>query len=170
MLCGLVMTIIYLALLLATQPYKRRDLDMLANAAQFALVCVFLCATCLRLFQDWETEVDGGTVAKVLGFESTVQIVAMMLILNLSILLIAIFGISLQALLAHDVPTVRIVGSGDPPELQLYSGMHYHVFLCAHCPSAAHEHTVSQVLPRMNKSACGLPGVTFGRAARTKSL
>ena len=55
------MTILYAMMLCTLRPYKRNDLDILAIASQFALVCAFVGATVLRLFHDLETEVDAET-------------------------------------------------------------------------------------------------------------
>ena len=58
-LAALVLCIVYLALLLGTQPYKRRDLDFLSTGCQGALVCIYLGGALMRLYQDLEAE--GGT-------------------------------------------------------------------------------------------------------------
>ena len=130
-LTGLMATVLYLALLLATQPYKRRDFNLLANAAQFALVCVFFGSVCMRLMQDLETValLDEETVERVLGFSTSSQIVGSILCLNLSILVFSLAGVALQAAYAHELPTLRLVASRDPPELELGHGLQWHLFL-----------------------------------------
>ena len=84
-LCGLMITFVYLVLLQIMRPYRREDLSFIAVASQFALSQVFLGATCLELYQHlWQ---ESETIAaRVLGFTSEEQIVLLLLIFNFAIL------------------------------------------------------------------------------------
>ena len=128
-LAGLLLSIVYAMTLCALKPYKRRDLDLLAITSQFALVCVFMGATVLRLFHDVEEEVDGETATAVTGFSSMTQIVGVMIVFNLATFLVAITGVSAQVLTQKDLPTLRLVETSEPPDLDLAEGLRYHLFL-----------------------------------------
>jgi predicted outer membrane repeat protein len=126
---GLTISMVYCMLLCALKPFKRRDLDLLSICSQFALVCVFLGATLLRLFQDIEMGPGREWAVGVLGFESEDEIVAVMLVFNLSALLIAAVGIVIQSFFDHDLPTLRLMETREVPDLAVAQGLKWHTFV-----------------------------------------
>ena len=119
LLFGLLVTMMYMVLLLLGTPYKRRDLDFLGVGSQFALVCIFAAAMCIKMYDSWDRR-EGREVAQlVLGFESTSQIVLIMIIFNFSILLIAFCVTCFQAMKHSKVRTLRLSRTGAEPLLTL---------------------------------------------------
>ena len=143
---GLVLSIVYLCLLCSLKPFKRRDLDFLSICSQFSLVCVFLGATLLRLFQDIEMGPGHDWAVGVLGFESEVEIVAVMLVFNVSALLIALVGIMFQTIFDHDLPTLRLVETREVPDLDLSEGLRWHTFV-SHIWRSGQVHTNNLLAP-----------------------
>lgn len=139
---GLLLSIVYCMLLCALKPFKRQDLNFLSICSQFALVCVFLGATLLRLFQDIETEGTTAMAVGVLGFESEAEIVAVMLVFNLSALLVAAVGIVIQSFFDLDLPTLRLVETREVPDLDVAEGLKWHTFV-SHIWSSGQVHTRS---------------------------
>ena len=128
-LSGLLLSIVYAMSICSLKPYKRFDVDVLAITSQFALVCVFVGATVLRLFDDLEAAVDTETAVELTGFSSTVQVVAVMLIFNLSTFAVALAGIAIQGATQAELPVIRGIADNQLPELSIGNEMRYHLFL-----------------------------------------
>lgn len=121
-LLGLLGSLFYLTLLLATRPvccpsYEQRsacekrpnpnlnmcsqyaidDVDVLAIAAQFSLVVVLTSAMSLKLFDDISFWSSTETAVKVLSFSTKVQVVAVMLLFTFAVLILFVGLASHQA-------------------------------------------------------------------------
>jgi len=128
-LSGLMLSALYCICLAVLKPYKQRSLDLLAIFAQFALTGVFLGATCIYAFRQIELEADTETAVTVLGFQSTAQIVWVVLVCNFSTVLMVVGQVSHQTFHSESLPTLRLVSTREPPDLDLSRGLRWHLFL-----------------------------------------
>ena len=129
---GVLTTIGYLSLIQFVQPYKRKDINTLAIATQFSLVCVFLGGTFIKLLSSdgIKSGACDDTEAPSCANESRVlTIVAIMVVFNFSVLTLYVLLIAYQFSTSFALPSVRLVATGKVPELKLEAEMRYHLFL-----------------------------------------
>ena len=134
---GLLLTLVYTLCLLFVQPYKRRDVGILAVGVQVALIGVFFGALNIKLFDDLselQTAIgaagaDQQIANRVTGFASSDQ--AAIAIFAFNMLGLALFFIMMGYTLAtqRDVSTIRLKGAGSVPELSLGERQRFHIFL-----------------------------------------
>ena len=126
---GLIISLVFLVGLLLAKPYKRTDVGILAYFSQVSLVVVFLMLLCIRLFSSLEDVDVIELSARVLGFESVDTLVASTICITFGV--IAFFvGFTLYQAFAgqhQDLQLLRIVASGQPPEMTLGTGMAYNL-------------------------------------------
>eukprot|EP00964_Phaeocystis_antarctica_P025281 scaffold14193_cov85-Phaeocystis_antarctica.AAC.3 len=118
---GLLTTIGYLSLIQFVQPYTRNGFNTLAIAAQASLVCIFLGGTFIKLFSG-----DGGDDSPE---DSVFTIVCIMVAFNFSLLILYATLAAHQFSTSAVLPSVRLVATGQVPELKLEASHRYHLFL-----------------------------------------
>ena len=131
---GLLTVFGYLSLLQFVQPYKRKGLNTLAIAAQFSLVCIFLGGAFIKLSSG--DGVDGATHdgaaasdANDDNDDNVLTIVGIMVAFNFSVLVMFVTLAAIQFTTSSVLPSVRLVASGQVPELKLDASHRYHLFL-----------------------------------------
>ena len=102
------------------RPYKREEMNTLAIAVQFSLVCVFLGGAFIKLFSADADEDNEDNVLK---------IVCIMVTFNLFVLVMFSTLAAYQFSTSFVLPSVRFVATGQVPELGLHSGLSFHLFL-----------------------------------------
>ena len=131
---GLLTVFGYLSLLQFVQPYKRKGLNTLAIAAQFSLVCIFLGGAFIKLSSgdgvDSATH-DGAAAsdANDANDDNVLTIVGIMVAFNFSVLVMFVTLAAIQFTTSSVLPSVRLVASGQVPELKLDASHRYHLFL-----------------------------------------
>ena len=128
---GLLTAIAYLSLVQFVRPYKRKELNTLAIAAQFSLVCVFLGGAFIKLFSG--DGVDGATCdgadASDANENNVLTIVGIMVAFNFFVLVMYVTLAAYQFSASSVLPSVRLMATGQTPELELHSGLRFHLFL-----------------------------------------
>ena len=128
---GLLTAIGYLSLIQYVQPYKNDDLNKLAVAAQFSLVCVFLGGAFIKLFSG--DAVDSAscdnTAASDANGNNIFTIVVVMASFNFSVLLLYVSLAAMKFSSAFVLPSVKFVKTNLVPELKLEKRHCYHLFL-----------------------------------------
>ena len=102
------------------RPYKREEMNTLAIAVQFSLVCVFLGGAFIKLFSADADEDNEDNVLK---------IVCIMVAFNFFVLIMFSTLAAYQFSTSFVLPSVRLVATGQVPELGLHSGLSFHLFL-----------------------------------------
>ena len=126
---GLLATNVYLIVLLYVRPYKTELVDTLSIGSMFCLVFVFMGATVLELYEELSILYGDGASASVLGFSSQEQIVYVMIALTFVLLLLLTGLVLYHVINARALPIFRIMELHEPPELNLKTGMVWHLFL-----------------------------------------
>ena len=129
---GLLTTIGYLSLIQFVQPYKRADINTLAIATQFSLVCVFLGGAFIKLLSGDGAEsvtCDGTDDASCASSSTVFTIVVIMVVFNFSVLTMYVSLTVYQLSTSYVLPSIRLVATGQVPELKLEEGQRYHLFL-----------------------------------------
>ena len=146
---GLLTAFGYLSLLQFVQPYKFKGLNTLAIAAQFSLVCVFLGGAFIKLFSGdgVDSATHDGAAASDANDDNVLTIVVIMVALNFSVLVMFVTLAAIQFTTSSVLPSVRLVASGQVPELKLDASHRYHLFL-SHVWSSGQDQmaTVKQAL------------------------
>ena len=129
LLAGTMVALMYLVVIQLVRPYKRNDVNMMAIGTQFCLVCVFMGATFVKVFNDLETTYGLDDAQEFTGFDSSHRIVVAMIAFNL-VVLIMIGSLTLYELSHEDsLPTVRRIGTKMVPELEASAAIKWHLFL-----------------------------------------
>ena len=129
---GLLTTIGYLSLLQFVQPYKRKSFNTLAIAVQFSLVCVFLGGAFIKLFSGdgVDSATCDGAAASDTNDDSVYTIVCIMAAFNFFVLTLYAMLAAHQFSTSSVLPSVRLVATGQVPDLKLEASHHrYHLFL-----------------------------------------
>jgi len=109
------------------KPYRREENDYFAVACNFALTAVFVFCTMLKVKTVSET-MDPGELFERLDFDEVV-IGALMSVCVFGALVLAAL-LSVQSIIeAAQVPTFRLLTTGNRPELALAKGHKWHLFL-----------------------------------------
>ena len=139
LLIGLTISILYFGLLLNQRPYKRDDIDNFSAILQVMLVLLFTASQSVYLYRQLQYYYEDDSTQKVIGFRSMDEVVAMMIVFNLSVLIVFLVMMVYQASAQRTVGILRLASSDQPPELTLKNKMHYHLFLshvrCEHLNS-----------------------------------
>ena len=120
---GLLTAFGYLSLIQFVQPYKNKVLNILAIAAQFSLVCIFLGGAFIKLFSG-----DGVDSANT-NDDNVLAIVGIMVAFNFSVLVMFVTLAAIQFSTSSVLPSVRLVANDQVPELKLDASHRYHLFL-----------------------------------------
>ena len=98
---------------------KRRDINTLATAAQFSLVCVFLGGAFIKLFSGDTAEDDA----------EVFRVVVVMVFFNFAVLGMYVSLAAYQFTTADVLPSIRLLATRQPPELKLAKDHKFHLFL-----------------------------------------
>ena len=123
---GLLTAIGYLSLIQYVQPYKNDDLNKLAVAAQFSLVCVFLGGAFIKLFSAESASCDSTADA---NGNNIFTIVVIMSFFNFSVLLMYVSLAAKQFSSASVLSSVLFKATDQVPELKLEKHHRFHLFL-----------------------------------------
>ena len=130
LLFALVVTILYLAALLASRPFKRADLNILASlGVQIPVAFMLLGGSYIHLFQGFIVARSHNYAQTLLGFKSEVQIASLVVAVIVSSLAVFSLLSVIQGLSYRRSPIIRLQSTKQPPELGLHAGKHYHLFL-----------------------------------------
>lgn len=132
---AILVCVFYLVMLLEAKPFKATDNNMLAIVSQLLLVCVFLGAALVKLFDDIASSDQQGAAAaaRLMGFDSAVTIVVMILAFSFIVLCSSLAIIVNQWAFEGHVATVRFRADGSVPELTLEHDQKWHIFLSHVC-------------------------------------
>ena len=126
---GLLLSAAWLTLLLSVSPYKRPEDTVLAAGCQLTLVFAFIGAGYIRLFHEFELATSNAVVQRIMVFSST-TVVAMPLVLVTLAMAVLMLAIMVNLIRAQgNLPSIRLVATKMPPELNLEKGMVWHLFL-----------------------------------------
>ena len=129
---GVLWAIGYLSCIQYVQPYKNNDLNQLAIAAQFSLVCVFLGGAFIKLFSGDgvdSTTCDDAEDASETNGGNIFIIVGVMAGFNFAVLLLYVSLAAKQLSSSSVLPSVRLVTTKRVPDLKLEKRLRYHLFL-----------------------------------------
>jgi len=133
LLVGFIASLAFTVILLSYQPYLRREDGLLAILAQVVIVCVFLCAILLDLFNSF-MEIEHitsltGLASKYIGFTTTTDIVTTTIACSLAIIIAAATGIFFRIWTEGRVKYLRLRHNKQVPEVGLSPHMLWHLFL-----------------------------------------
>jgi len=128
MLCGTLVSLGYLVLLLFEKPHKRDDVGLMAFAVQTCVVLIFCMAQWIMIFKMVDN-VASDLTHRILGFDSIDQLVATVIVINLTFLVVMVLSTLYHLLVYRDVTVLKLARSGEPPELSLKTGLRWHSFL-----------------------------------------
>ena len=132
---GLLVVVGYLTLLQFVQPYSRREMNTLATAAQFSLVCVFLGGAFIKLFSSQSSSggsilgCRGGDAASGDEAEDVLVAVFVMVGFNFSVLTLYVCLAGYQFSTAYVLPSIRLSVNGQTPDLKMHKEQKFHLFL-----------------------------------------
>ena len=169
-LVGLMISVAIFTLTVIRRPYLHHEDRYLAISAQFLVVISFIGAITVKAYEDVDARGEQrgvyGEAAAVFGFDSSHQLVDMLL--SFSILMIFPFlfcTVAYNVLQEGRVLKVLVCGTDKPPELTLKEGQRYHLFNSrARRTARPHSrHTHSSRAPRARRGAqtSGAPGRTW---------
>ena len=115
----------YLTLLQFVRPYKRDTINLLAIAAQFSLVCVYLGGAFVKVFANATTGDDANDGTSTAVF----RVVIIMVVFNFAVLTLFLSLAMYQFAMSEVLPSIRLAATGQAPELRLRKGQTWHLFL-----------------------------------------
>jgi hypothetical protein len=118
-----------LTLLLSTRPYKRGEDSLLSAGCQLALVFSFIGASYIRLFVEFSRYLPYSVVRRVMAFESTTQLAA--LLISLTLVMAAVMLVMMIQLIRKEGSrqTIRLVTTNMPPQLTVEKNQKWALFL-----------------------------------------
>ena len=128
---GQIVTLLYTIVLMFLQPYKRRDMDVLAVTAQISLLAFFYGAINIKLHA-LLNDADPGHLhlaLKVTGFESATSLAVIIFAFNLLSIALFFLMTMYQMRVQRDTSSIRLKENSQVPELTLGSGKKFHLFL-----------------------------------------
>lgn len=127
---ALMLTIGFLTLYLQLKPFKADDNDLIAIGGQIGLVCVFLGAGYLKLFEEIsKTELGPSGAAAITGFQDDTSLVTIMIIFTIAMVILSLVTVLYKLGTMDSLVTVKIKRTGKEPDLQFYNHMEYHAFM-----------------------------------------
>ena len=136
---GLAFTLIFMLLTSVAMPYRARENDYFAMACNFALASVFFFCCCLRvavLKDSVEVHLSADLVA---DFDFDVGLVGVALLSSIVAAMVLTFTLGAQSIFAAaSVPTLRLLATGNRPEMPLAHHHRWHLFL-SHIWSTAQD-------------------------------
>ena len=139
LLTGMLVSSAYLIVMLAVKPHKRTDVGVMALATQSATVLSMYMATCISLFSSLSDADVLGLASEVLGFDSIGAFMATLIATSFLFLGCFLFFTIYQAAMgSRNLQYMRLRASGQPPDLALKDGKHFHLFL-SHCWSSGQD-------------------------------
>jgi len=162
LIAALLVALMFMVLLMLTRPYKKQDVNLMAQGALFMLVCILVTSLCLQLYEGISgytyacSAEDGDAIANdLMGFSSDDQIVYIMIAFNATVL-VCFFAITAwQAWKERGLPNIRLLQTKEIPELSLGRGQKWHLFL-SHIWSSGQD----QVATIKRQLQLLLPGVS----------
>ena len=119
----------YVALVAATNLYKRVEDNFLAVATSLALLLLFLGTNWSTIFLGIKERSGIDDADAVLGFRSLNAIVDTMIGLVAVVLVFFSIGAVVAARRVAKVPTIRLASTKQPPELSIGTDLTWHLFL-----------------------------------------
>ena len=119
----------YAVVLAVVRPYKRVEDNVLAVATSLALLLLFLGTNWTTIFLGIEERYQEADPADVLGFGKLNAIVDTMIGLVVFALVVFLIGAVVAARRVAKVPTIRLVSTKQPPELNIGTDLTWHLFL-----------------------------------------
>lgn len=127
---ALMLTLISLTLYLQLKPFKADDNDLIAVGGQMGLVCVFLGAGYLKLYDEIsKTELRVEGARELLGFQDSTSLVTIMMVFTIAMVILSLLTVIYKLGTMDRWVTVKLKKTGKEPELQTYKKMKYHAFL-----------------------------------------
>lgn len=130
---------------------------------QVLLVLLFTASQTVYLFR--KLELVDVTPSTVVGFRSLDEVIAMMIVFNITVFIIFVVMLVYQTITSRTLGNFRLVSNRQAPELTLANKMRYHLFLshvrCSigtslgHPPAPPHLHpckALSSTSPRLRRS------------------
>ena len=111
-----------------SMPYRRGQHDYMSCATQLILQLVFVGALLINIFTNITEYADADTAAKILSFDSTSQIVTMIMFATLGVLLAILALVITEGVEATPAP-ILCYEDGGLPELMLCDKQCYHTFI-----------------------------------------
>ena len=168
-LVGLMISVAIFTLTLIRRPYLHHEDRYLAISAQFLVVISFIGAITVKAYEDVDARGlqlgQEGEAARIFGFDSSHQLVDMLLSFSILMIFPFLFGtVAYNVLQEGRVLKVLVRGTDKPPELTLKEGQRYHLFNSRERRTARHQLTLqSSRAPRARRGAqtSGAPGRTW---------
>jgi hypothetical protein len=133
---AIIVSMIYFGILLAYHPYKRSDDYNLAFLSNFLIISCFVLGIILKLCTDdddmnqYDDSENSGTCNRFIGLSlDSYKASILVVTLSLGMLLVTAGVIIMLAINKITAPTVRMVSSGDAPDLELPEHCNFHVFM-----------------------------------------
>ena len=128
-LLAIIVSLLYLVLTLAYQPFKKNNDDAIAVGGQICILCIFIGAGYVKLFNDLSDTTSLEVAQEVMGFQSSVEIVAIMLCFTFSLLLLVVLVTGYKVWKEGKLPQIRELRTLSRPELTLGTNQRFHLFL-----------------------------------------
>ena len=96
---------------------------------QVVLVLLFIAAQTISIFDALESDQDQQFAQRILGFRSLDDVVVLMIAAIMLVIISFAALLVYQVVTAQPVRELRLVWSGEPPELSLFDGLKWHLFL-----------------------------------------
>ncbi len=130
----------YLGILAISRPYKRDDDFYLSFVSNFALVLLFVVGIILQLCNN-----EDGSCSRFVGFSfNFYRASTLALVLVIGMFIVTIVFLTIIALNKVNEPTVRLVSTGYPPQLEMPENCNFHIFM-SHVWSSGQSKTHSIV-------------------------
>ena len=126
---ALLLSVVFLVVIMLAMPFFRLLHDYLALIANFTLVCIFLGATSVNLYEDMAKYLPTETVGQILGLDSPDVYLTCMLVFTLAVISIAVFALLQQLATQRSQAVLVSERTGLRPTLLLREGEFYHMFL-----------------------------------------
>ena len=126
---ALLLSLVFLVLTLLEMPFRRLPHDYLSCTANFAIVCIFVGALMLKLYDDLEDYLPEDTVGRILGVGNPDTFVAVLIAFTLGFLSIIMLTFLQQLAQQRSHGVLLCESTGARPVLLLFDGCYYHSFL-----------------------------------------
>ena len=169
-LVGLMISVAIFTLTVIRRPYLHHEDRYLAISAQFLVVISFIGAITVKAYEDVDARGlqlgQEGEAARIFGFDSSHQLVDMLLSFSILMIFPFLFGTVAYNVLQEGRIMLKVLvrGTDKPPEFTLKEGQRYHLFNSREHRTARHQLTLqSSRAPRVRRGAqtSGAPGRTW---------
>lgn len=121
-------SLIFMLLTALARPFRSEANDFFCVGVHLVLVCMFLTASMLKLFVDFETY-SPGSPSSVMGYDDDKDIAFVMLAFTGCIIVMSALFAIYTAWTMQQAPTIRLVETRARPQMTLSRGQTWHVFL-----------------------------------------